>query len=201
MARVVGLESVCTIDQREIQKRGGKCSKYPVSCLIYNMLSSVGLIPESLVVLDVTYGVGNFYRAWHPKVLIGSDVKIWRWEIAPDVFILQPSWNVWWTLLKLNIKPDIIVIDPPWSSNSHRGRTWYNYSFGTPEQILRGGLESAAKLGIRYALIHYNKVVVPKGWKLVKAVKFIYVSRYLKNNDIENNPNHTYFYILKRVFD
>ena len=63
------------------------------------------------------------------------------------------------------------------------------------------GLESATKLGVRYVLIHYNKVTIPHGWKLLKQVNFIYVSRYLKNNQINTNPNKTYFYILKRVIN
>jgi len=189
------MSTVC-IDQREIQKRGGKCVKCPASCLLYDLIKECIGDPEKLVVLDTTYGVGKFYCAWHPKVLIGSDVKIWRWEIVPDLFMLQTSWNAWWALRKLGIKPDLVIVDPPFSNYNHRGKTWYSYSFGTPEQILRGGLESARKLGVEYALVHYDKIEAPSGWKLVKAVKFIYVSRYLKNNDIENNPNHTYFYVL-----
>ena len=193
----VGLESQL-VDQRDIQRRGGKCSRYPVSCLIHDMLMELGLQPEKLVVLDVTYGVGRFYGAWYPRLLIGSDVKIWKWEIVPDVFILQPSWNVWWTVAKLGVKPDLVVVDPPWTNYNHRGRTYYEYSFGSPDQILKGGLESAAKLGSNHVLVHYNKIVVPRNWSLLRQVEFIYVSRYLKNNQINTNPNKTYFYILKK---
>ena len=195
----LGLESVLVVDQRDIQRRGGVCAKFPVSCLIRDMLKEIGFQLEKLVVLDVTYGEGRFYGAWRPRLLLGSDIRIHRWIVKPDWFTICTSWSVWNRVQKLGIKPDLVVVDPPWFSFTHRGRNYYNYSFGSPEQILIGGLESAAKLGSNHVLVHYNKIVVPRNWSLLRQVEFIYVSRYLKNNQINTNPNKTYFYILKKV--
>ena len=192
---------ILVIDQRDIQKRGGKCVKFPVSCLIYDLLKSIGLQPEQLIILDVTFGEGRFYGAWRPKLLLGSDIKVYNWVVVPDWFTKCPSWSAWIRVQKLGIKPDLVVVDPPFSSyeGGYEKRKHYMQSlaFGNGKTILEGGLETAKQLGCKNALIHYNKLYVPNDWQLVKYVEFLFFTRYLKQ-DTKYNPNTSYFYILER---
>jgi len=194
----MGLESFL-VDQRDIQKRGGKCVKHPVSCLIYDMLKELGMNLEQLIVLDVTYGEGRFYGAWRPRLLLGSDIRVHRWVVEPDWFTRCPSWSVWTRVQKLGIVPDIVVVDPPWTNYNHRGRKhYYEYmALGDDSTVLEGGLITARKLGVKYLLVHYKDRIVPSGTRVLNEKYFIYVSRYLKNNEIDTNPNKTWFGILE----
>ncbi len=186
------------VDQRDIQRRGGVCVRFPVSCLIKDLLVEVGLQPENLVILDTTFGEGRFYGAWRPKLLLGSDIRILRWIVQPDWFTLSPSWSVWTRVQKLGVKPDIVIVDPPFSpyTRGTEGRKHYLpvTGFGSPTSILEGGLESAKRLGCNTVLVHFNELYIPKGWKLEKQVGFLFLTRYLK----QDMNNKTYFYILKR---
>lgn len=186
------------IVQKELQHRGGKCVKFPVSCLIYDMLKELGLQPERLTILDTTFGEGRFYGAWRPKLLIGSDIRVLNWLVEPDVFIRKPSWSVWRIVSKLGVKPDLIVVDPPFSpyERGYEKRKHYMQSlaFGDGKAILEGGLESARKLGCSTVLVHYNELYVPDGWQLVKHIEFLFFTRYLK----QDMNNKTLFYVLER---
>jgi len=163
---------------------------------VWDLIKELGIAWPA--VLDVTYGVGGFWVAGKPELLIGSDVKVWQWKVVPDVFILSPSWAVHKVIKKLGLESriDLVVIDPPWSSYTHRGRSYYTYAYGSDRDILMGGLRTARSIGAKYVLIHYREVLIPEGWELIKKVKFIYVSRYLKNNNINTSPNTTWFYTL-----
>ncbi len=192
---------ILVIDQRDIQKRGGKCARFPVSCLIRDMLRELGLESKVRMVLDTTYGEGRFYGAWRPKLLLASDIKIHKWVVEPDWFTISPSWSVWHRVQKLGIRPDLVVIDPPFMERGGKGsRKHYEVTtaFGSPETIIDGGLESAKRLGCKTVLVHYNKLYVPNHWELVKYVEFLFFTRYLKQ-DTKYNPNTSYFYILKKV--
>lgn len=194
-----GHESL-VIDQREIQRRGGKCVKFPVSCLVHDMIVDV-FGDVNIVVLDTTYGEGRFYGAFRPLLLLGTDIKIHNWVVKPDWFSLVPSWSAWRMVDKLMVSPDLIVVDPPWTSYTHRGRKhYYEYrGLGDAKMVLEGAFITARKLGVRYILIHYKDRVVPRDGRILYEKYFIYVSRYLKNNDIKNNPNKTWFGIIERV--
>mgnify|MGYP005680796069 CR=1 FL=1 len=39
----MGVEVVEVVDQRVTQRRGGLCARYPVSCLIRDMVNEVGV--------------------------------------------------------------------------------------------------------------------------------------------------------------
>lgn len=181
------------VDQRDIQARGGKCAKYPISCLVYDMLLKTLHNPEHMVVLDVTYGQGRFYGAWRPKLLLASDVKIHQWVVEPDWFTKSPSWSVYKKVEKLGVVPDVVVVDPPWTQYIHRRRQQFNTVYGSPDTILEGGIRTAYRLKARYLLIHYKKYVEPEDWILVDAVEFHPVSRYI--NNLENQKS--YFILLE----
>jgi len=192
------------VDQRDIQRRGGRCAKYPTSCLIHDMLERLlrkqGLRPEDLVVLDTTYGEGRFYGAWRPYRLIACDIRRWEWVVRPDVFVRAPSWSCW---RKLGLESvDLVVVDPPWMEkpgNGTREPYMLRYAFGSPETIILGAITTAEMLQAKHVLVHYTRYILRPGWRIAGAVKYVYVSRYLKNQDLDSSPNHTLFYILEKV--
>ncbi len=169
------------VSQSVLQKRGGKCARAPVSCLILDMVREVGVPLETW--FDATYGEGRFYITFRPRVLVGADVRVLEWRVKPDAFILAPVWASWRYLKKLGVKPDVYVLDPPWQEcvkgNGCRGREWrgrYHYraswAIGSPEVILREGVKAAERLGARYLIVHWREEAYPEGWRLLKSVRF-----------------------------
>jgi len=75
---------------------------------------------EMLTILDLTYGVGRFYRKLKHRVrrLIAVDRRRYVWETVPDEFYEEDAKIFAEKILRGEIKitrPDLIVIDPPWS--------------------------------------------------------------------------------------
>lgn len=171
---------VKVIDQRNIQKLGGKATKYPSSYIVYSILSEHDLFGR---VLDVTYGQGRFYAYKRPFLLVGADVKVWDWIVVPDFFILRPVWSLKQVLEKVNMEFDVIVCDPPaWNKGVHYNkRDMFSYVVGTSELIIKYAIKLTRELGVRYMLLHYNKVL--DNMKIVDNVEFVYVARYLNNPD------------------
>jgi len=189
------------VDQRDMQKRGGICARFPVSCLLYDMLKEQGLQPE--IVFDTTYGEGRFWGAWKPKILIGADVRVLNWVVEPDLFIKKPVWSSWQVLARLGLESriDLVVVDPPWgiiTGSRHGTRPHYYKPFGSPDVILEEGIKAAEKLGCNHVLVHYYRIVERENWRIINAKRFIYFTRFLKQ-DTKYNPNTSYFYILEKV--
>jgi len=176
------------IDQREIQKLGGACSRYPVAYIIAKLLRTL----KAERILDVTYGEGRFYKIYRPKLLLAADPNIWDWIVKPDAFIPCPVWNVGKILKKLGLESfDCIVVDPPWGERHHKRPLYNNLtSFVFPETIINHAFMIAEDLHIPYLLLHYDKIVERKGWTRVRTIEFRYVSRYLNNPGLTKT---TYF--------
>jgi hypothetical protein len=73
-----------------------------------------------LVVVDLTYGVGRFYRLARKRIkhLIAVDIEKHEWEVKPDVFYRMPCQLFVEKVIRGEIdlpKPSIVVVDPPWS--------------------------------------------------------------------------------------
>ena len=183
------------VDQRDVQKRGGVCARFPVSCLLHDMLRSSGTKHD--IVLDVTFGEGRFYGAWRPKVLLGTDIRVLDWVVDPDWFARCPSWSAWARVKKLGVKPDLIVVDPPFTRNSMALRRHFqlNRALGDEKMILDGAVTTAVKLGTRVLLVHFNDLYIPRGWELSEAIKFKFYAR----RTTQRGDNYTYFYIMHYV--
>jgi hypothetical protein len=87
--------------------------------IIEMLLNKVGF--KKLSVVDLTYGVGRFYRLSRRRItrLVGVDIIKHPWEVVPDEFYLMSSEAFVCKVLRGEIKlerPDLIVVDPPWSS-------------------------------------------------------------------------------------
>ena len=172
------------MDQREIQRKGGLASRYPTSWIIAQFLQKYNFQR----VLDVTFGVGRFYKIKRPQFLVGADIKKRNWEVIPDVFFLKAVWSLRYEKSLDNYKFDVIVIDPPWGKIQRRNE--YSEILGTPEIILKYAIILAKEKGIKYALVHYSKVL--DDIEVIENIAFKPWTRYL-------NVDHlvTYFTLYK----
>ncbi|MHC1627726.1 MAG: hypothetical protein ACXQTI_02705 [Candidatus Nezhaarchaeales archaeon] len=185
--------SVVAVDQREVQRRGGLYSKYPASAVVAELLKLCG----GTRVLDVTYGEGRFYKLFKPRLLVGCDVAVYDWLVAPDLFILKPVWAVYEVLRKSNLTEfDVLVVDPPWGANHHK-RPQFNLAnaWGTPRIIVDEAFKLAEKLGTSHLLLHFSEVVEKQGWTRVRAIEFTFASRCLSNPGFSRS---TYFMLFRR---
>ncbi len=187
------MNAIPIIDQRDIQKRGGVCSRYPVACLIADILHSV----DGTRVLDVTYGEGRFYRVYRPEWLVAADPYIWNWVVKPDIFIPLPVWKLLNFRFLEIFRTRVLVCDPPWGVR-HRKRPQYRVEdilIGSSETIITYAFKVAEKFNIPYLLLHYNRLWNQEGWTRVQTLLFRYVSRYLNNPDLKKT---TYFMLYER---
>jgi hypothetical protein len=79
-----------------------------------------------LVVVDLTYGVGRFYRLARKRIsqLIAVDIYKYEWEVKPDIFYQMPCQLFVEKVINGEIvlpRASLVVVDPPWSSEK-RGR-------------------------------------------------------------------------------
>jgi hypothetical protein len=73
-----------------------------------------------LTILDLTFGVGRFYRKIRDRIirLIAVDIAKYDFEVAPDEFHLMDAYTFTIKVISGELKiekPDLIVVDPPWS--------------------------------------------------------------------------------------
>ena len=162
------------VDQREIQRLGGLASRYPSAYIVAQFLKRYNFSR----VLDVTYGKGRFYRIYRPSTLIGADIKKWEWEIAPDVFIQKAVWSLRYEEKLKNYTFDVVIVDPPWGQRQRRAE--YSELVGTPELIIEYAIRLARERGIRFVLVHYNKLLKEE---IIENVAFKLWTRYLNVRD------------------
>jgi hypothetical protein len=79
-----------------------------------------------LVVVDLTYGVGRFYRLARKRIsqLIAVDIEKHEWEVKPDIFYKMPCQLFVEKVINGEIvlpRASLVVVDPPWSGEK-RGR-------------------------------------------------------------------------------
>ena len=178
------------IRQIDVQKLGGIYHKYPVSKIVADMI-----FPGE-VVIDTTYGRGRFYAVYRPKMLIGIDVKKWKWMVVPDRFYNCTVWQFYNMLKRGDVKignVDVVVTDPPkWHNRKHK-RIEYNYIIGSPRLIIYYAYNVARLLNAKYLLVHYYKIPsdIIDNSKIVRAIKFYFASRY-----IYTSPKSYSYFIL-----
>ena len=172
------------LDQREIQRKGGLASRYPTAYIIAQFLKRYNFGR----VLDVTFGVGRFYKIQRPKLLVGADIKKREWIVVPDIFIQKPVWGLRYEKQLEQLQFDLLVVDPPWGQAQRR--TEYSEVVGTPEIIIEYAMKLAKELSIRYVLVHYNKLL--KNLDVVENVAFKPWTRYLNSQN-----TITYFTLYK----
>jgi len=88
---------------------------YMVMFDVFRMLQ----LPREPRVLDLTYGVGRFYRKIveeYKPFIIGVDVVRHNWEVPPSVFIQRDARTLTLRDLEQYGRIDVVVVDPPWSA-------------------------------------------------------------------------------------
>jgi len=175
------------IDQRDIQKKGGRAAKYPVSYLITQLLRSV----NARRILDLTYGEGRFYAYSKPPFLHGIDIQRLKWIVTPDIFERKSLFDI----CELERSYDIIVVDPPFTRYKHSRKKHYTIRDSSPEAMINHACKIAEINDITYVLVHNKDLFIPNSFKVHICVDFVYVCRYLRNNGFNNT---TKFYILNK---
>jgi hypothetical protein len=113
---------------------------------------------DDVFVLDLTYGVGRFYRMVRGRVwlLIGVDIVRYEWEVEPDVFYqVDARWFA--SLYDPPRRPDLIVVDPPWSHEKRGVKAMYTGISNQPyhmrgvdsTDLVLAALRLARRLGSR----------------------------------------------------
>jgi hypothetical protein len=74
-----------------------------------------------LSIIDLTYGVGRFYRLSKPMIgrIVAVDIERHKWEVKPTVFYQMDCRVFVDRVLRGEIElgdVDVIVVDPPWSA-------------------------------------------------------------------------------------
>jgi hypothetical protein len=95
--------------------------------IIDMMLSKVFPNRGDLVVVDLTYGYGRFYRLSKKKIrhLIAVDISKYPWEVSPSIFYQMPCQIFVEKAISGEIalpnSIDFVAVDPPWSTEK-RGK-------------------------------------------------------------------------------
>ena len=174
------------ITQTEVQRRGGPCARYPIGCVVRDLLARAGVLRplQPLRVLDLTYGQGIWWTALPQARVAGFDVKRLDWRRRPRCFFRQPCQS--WRLREREIAeclgghPDLVAVDPPWekcvNGNGCRGREIggrYHYrasqAVGSPESILEAARQAAEYFSAPL-LVHYEAPWRPEGFTVAVEV-------------------------------
>jgi len=177
---ICGVVMFKIIDQREIQKLGGRLSRYPYSYTLYCFVKKHFNIKD-IVIWDCTFGHGRFYACWleKPKMLIASDPYVHNWIVKPDIFIPETVWSAKRKIKKLNIKIDLLIVDPPFGGSEYHSREAYTYLIGSPNLIVEEAFKASNELGIKHIILHYNKIVEKENFKIIDGFTFKAVCRFL----------------------
>jgi len=183
------------VDQREVQRWGKGCGRFPTSCVVRHLLVAANLLKPlgTLTVWDMTFGEGRFWVLIPQVRVIGWDIRKLKWYRLPFQFFKQPCWA--WRYEEPSPHPDLVAIDPPWSRWQRGGRDrahyWINKMEGTPEHILNYcGKAASEHFGVPL-LVHYKDRWVPDGFRIVTEVWYQAVVRNMKM------PKPSWFAILE----
>jgi len=147
------------IDQREIQELCAECREHPFPCFM-KLLAEI-LDIEDASVLDLTFGIGEFYMFWKPKYLAAFDIVDWRkhgfkFVCEPDEFYEQPFEKA--PTVLGDRKFDVVVFDPPYSTNpsskspAHE-KPWLYHNRENLDAMLRIFPKIAKKYARKYVIV------------------------------------------------
>jgi hypothetical protein len=91
---------------------------YDVIEYVFNILFPAR---RGLVVVDLTYGRGRFYRKVRSRIgtLVAVDIYRHDWEVEPDVFYQMTCQEFTSRVIRGEIelpRADLVVVDPPWDT-------------------------------------------------------------------------------------
>lgn len=118
----------------------------------------LGYLSDEMTILDVTYGLGSFWKAWMPKGLIGCDLDPTKSPIGYSVDFRKTLFDDGYF--------DAVVLDPPYKlqGTGHKDENDARYGLGDympwqdRHEMIREGITEGAR------------VIRPKGYLLVKCM-------------------------------
>jgi len=197
------------IDQRELQEIS-ICREYPYSCLIKLIVEIFGI--ENSSVLDLTFGIGEFYRFWKPAYLVAFDVVNWKkkgfeWIIEPNEFY-ETSFIHAEKILG-NRKFDIVIFDPPYDikpcGSIKNRKPWLYHGKENLKIMINYFPKIAKKYADKYVIIKFMDGKEITIFDLVNAFNhkpdYMIIYRFLRADRPRININvlktHTYILIYK----
>jgi len=145
--------------ERKIVEFPHRTASYDIILYIFRELR----LPIGVRVLDLTYGVGRFYRKvineFKPYI-IGVDIARHEWEVPPAEFYLTDA-----RYFNQPVEADVVVVDPPWSAEKrgvmarHTGISALPYHMpAKPEQLIRAARSTAHRLRVPLIAKYYKPV-------------------------------------------
>jgi hypothetical protein len=118
--------------------------------------ATLGYLRPEWRTLDCTYGLGRFWKLWHPTVLVASDLH----PVSPEI-------NAWdFTALPGPDREfDAVVFDPPYKLNGTGGSHASDLGYG----VANNDTWQARHDLIRRGITECVRVCRPKGYVLVKC--------------------------------
>jgi hypothetical protein len=109
---------------------------------------------KPLNIVDLTYGVGRFYRSSKSMIgrIIAVDITKYDWEVEPNIFYLMDCRVFVDMVIRGEIKlgdVDVIVVDPPWSHEKRGVKPRRTGISGQPYHISGVYSKSIVQVAIR----------------------------------------------------
>ena len=200
------------VDQLEIQRLCRDCHAHPLACFM-KILAEI-LEIEDATVLDLTYGIGEFYRYWHPRYLVAFDVVDWRkrnyrFVYMPDEFYETSFINA--PQLLGDRRFDVVVFDPPYNIkpaaglDTPRGRPWLYHGRENLRLIVKHFPGVAKRYATRLVIVKFMDSRDVTVFDLVRefgrvpdnVVIWRRFRRYIPRRNVKIIKIHTYFLIWK----
>lgn len=163
------------IEQKDIQKKGGKCARYPTSCIVRDLIAAARLFKpfKPLVILDLTYGEGRFYVSFKNKVkLYGFDILRLEHVVKPYRFY-NKSCEKWKRYRDEINNVDLVVVDPPFMPYRRGNEKRKHYAANGAAITCTNEALKAAEYYNAPVLIHYPFKITPYQWKILEEVWFM----------------------------
>lgn len=165
---------------RAVEVNGSKYKSYDI---VYILLGRLGLLGRTRL-LDLTYGLGRFYRRarLYGVCVTGVDIQRLDWEVPPCEFIQMDAREYAEGVIRGELDPgrvDLVVVDPPWNHEKRNNVSKYSYVSGSlgfshyhmrgvrSRDIIRAAQRLAGHLGV--PLLYRYKEPLPGTTMLVKA--------------------------------
>lgn len=179
------------VRQGELQARGKVCARFPISCLIRDMLEEAGMLSHGrkIVVLDMTFGEGRFWVAIPEAEVWGFDIVRLKWFKKPFRFYECRCEN--WAKKVGKLDFDLICVDPPWLPRNHTCKLRKHFGVTTSVGSILREAEKASLHFKRPLLVHFLWRAIPYGFEVLTERWFQPVSRYV------NVTRPTWFGLLK----
>lgn len=117
----------------------------------------LGYLADGRAILDPTYGLGRFWRLWHPNGLVGTDLNPAKSITGKSVSFTAMPWS--------DAVFDSVVFDPPYKLNGTGGSHPSDDGYGVADTTSWQARHALIFAGITECV----RVLRPRGFLLVKC--------------------------------